>query len=67
MARIQVLELPTKYDGDVAETPFVLIIDKLTHADEMSGIFAAGSVAQEIKREIGAAAIISATGTLDVG
>jgi hypothetical protein len=31
MARIQILELPTVYDGDQSETPFVLVIDESSY------------------------------------
>ncbi|MCS5487385.1 hypothetical protein NY588_09625 [Curtobacterium flaccumfaciens pv. beticola] len=72
MARIQVLELPSKSVGEHFETPFVLVIDQVEHSEvsSMEGVvrktmdtFIDG---EAIKGATGATSVIVTTETLDV-
>lgn len=61
MARIQILELPTTYDGDTSQTPFAVIIDQLDEA----GVF--GETAMlEAAAKLGARAVLGFTETIDI-
>ncbi|MGV9271570.1 hypothetical protein ACWDRR_43790 [Kitasatospora sp. NPDC003701] len=62
MARIQVLELPTRHHGDEVETPFVIILDQL----EGSAHHDLTDAASALKEQAGAAAVVAFDGTLDV-
>lgn len=63
MARIQILELPSKPVGDALETPFAFIIDQATGAD-LEG-FEAGDLIGFLENT-GACSVLVSKGTLDI-
>lgn len=73
MARIQVLELPSKVDGENVETPFVIVVDQVEVVAEVQS-YGGDTLrhtqepidADAIKRATGALGVIVHTGTLDV-
>lgn len=73
MARIQILELPTIFEGDSETTPFVLVIDQVETDGEVRAYSGDIVTAQReeinatvMKEATGAVGVIVHTGTLDV-
>jgi hypothetical protein len=64
MARIQVLELPTKVVGEYAETPFVIVVDQVEVTAEVEAHD--GTVLRHTVEPVDAAAIKDATGAVGV-
>jgi hypothetical protein len=60
MARIQILELPEVYSGDVSETPFLLILDQVDDAEALQ------SSMQGAKELSGARGILAFTETVEI-
>lgn len=61
--RIQILELPTEYDGDRSTTPFVLVYSELNHSE----YDAVKSDAEAIKRRTGARSLLAHRFPIDLG
>jgi hypothetical protein len=73
MARIQVLELPSKVDGENVETPFVIVVDQVEVENEVRSLderlvreFREPILVDDINAATGAVGVIVHTGTLDV-
>lgn len=65
MARIQVLPLPTQRAGDIEQTPFIIVLDRMT-SEERGSWLAAPELITNFKVESGAAVVLLLDDDLDV-
>lgn len=65
MARLQILELPMVHNGDVSETPFILVIDEWT-VDTMEEHAAANAHFDDFANKIGARGILFADRAIEI-